>query len=119
MSTSNDARLPTLSTLFNILPRVSPKTLDEQQILDDEWRNFPMIATQTKDIQDATEKVDVFWHKISELKDIDGNKKFMELPKFMLGVLSLPHSNAECERIFSQVNDIKTKKKEQTFNQNN
>lgn len=29
----------------------------------------------------------------------------------MLGVLSLPHSNAECERIFSQVNDIKTKKR--------
>lgn len=35
MSTSNDARLPTLSMLFNILPHISPKTPDQQQILDD------------------------------------------------------------------------------------
>lgn len=35
MSTSNNARLPTLSMLFNILPHISPKTPDQQQILDD------------------------------------------------------------------------------------
>lgn len=64
MSASADARLSTLSTLFNILPRVSPKTLDKQQILDDEWRNFPLIATQIKDIQAVTEKADVFWNKV-------------------------------------------------------
>lgn len=29
----------------------------------------------------------------------------------MLAILSLPHSNAECERVFSRVNDIKTKKR--------
>lgn len=32
--------------------------------------------------------------------------------KFMLAILSLPHSNAECEKVFSRVNDIKTKKPE-------
>lgn len=32
-----------------------------------------------------------------------------ELPDFALSVLSLPHSNADCERIFSNVNAIKTK----------
>lgn len=32
-----------------------------------------------------------------------------ELPDFALATLSLPHSNADCERIFSNVNAIKTK----------
>lgn len=36
---------------------------------------------------------------------------FKQLPKFMLAILSLPHSNAECERVFSRVNDIKTRKR--------
>lgn len=58
-----------------------------------------------------------YFFQILELKDTDGNSKYKELPKFMLGVLSLPHSNAECERIFSQVNDIKTKKRNKLLTQ--
>lgn len=34
---------------------------------------------------------------------------FSELTKFALDVLSLPHSNADCERVFSAVNCMKTK----------
>lgn len=34
---------------------------------------------------------------------------FEVLPSVVLTVLSIPHSNAECERIFSKVNLIKTK----------
>lgn len=49
--------------------------------------------------------------QISQLKDQRGEKLFKFLPTFMLSILSLPHSNAACERLFSQVNDIKTKKR--------
>lgn len=31
------------------------------------------------------------------------------LPKFALSALLIPHSNADCERIFSKINNIKTK----------
>lgn len=34
-----------------------------------------------------------------------------ELTDFALSVLSLPHSNADCERVFSTVNCIKTKQR--------
>lgn len=36
---------------------------------------------------------------------------FNELADFALSVLCLPHSNADCERVFSKVNDIKTKQR--------
>ncbi|CAH2098327.1 unnamed protein product [Euphydryas editha] len=87
-----------------------PKKLSEQQMLDDEWRNFPIVISQRKCIP-STEKADEFWHEISQLVDQNGDKELQFLPTFMLNVLSLLHSNAAFERIFSQVNDIKTKKR--------
>lgn len=37
--------------------------------------------------------------------------EFSLVAKFMLYILALPNSNAECERRFSEINDIKTKKR--------
>lgn len=36
---------------------------------------------------------------------------FKALPKFALTVLSMPVSNSDCEREFSKINNIKTKKR--------
>ena len=36
---------------------------------------------------------------------------FLDLANFALAALSLPHSNAECERVFSKVNLFKTKQR--------
>ena len=47
----------------------------------------------------TAERVDVAWHHLSELDDAP----FVMLSRVMLGILVLPHSNAECERIFSAV----------------
>ena len=49
-------------------------------------------------------RVDQTWMAIGRLKDGVSNKEmFSALAFFMLGVLTVPHSNAGCERIFSQV----------------
>lgn len=57
----------------------------------------------------AAMKTDEFWHKILTTTDSKN------IAKFALSVLSLPHSNSDCERIFSHVNNIKTKKRNKLF----
>lgn len=52
---------------------------------------------------------DIFWHQVKNYSNILEEKEFSELAQFALHVLSIPHSNAECERIFSKINFIKTK----------
>lgn len=53
--------------------------------------------------------MDVFWHKLSKYEDDRLFYSFKNLSLFVLNVISFPHSNAECERIFSAVNLTKTK----------
>lgn len=38
-----------------------------------------------------------------------GINQFIELAEFAISLLSLPHSNADIERVFSQMNLVKTK----------
>lgn len=49
---------------------------------------------------------DKFWGKL-----LQKEPGFVDLASFALGLLSLPHSNAECERVFSKVNLFKTKQR--------
>lgn len=46
---------------------------------------------------------DGFWSQLLEHRGESGIQEFQELATFALDVLSLPHSNADCERIFSKV----------------
>ncbi|XP_046972275.1 zinc finger protein 862 [Vanessa cardui] len=101
-------RPESLAPLFPIFPRLIPKTLNEQQELDDEWRR--LLLHLPNDLEASQRPPDKFWQLVSQI-DNEGTKVFKRLSTFMLAMLSLPHSNAECERIFSKVNDVKTKKR--------
>lgn len=50
------------------------------------------------------------WKKILEFKDFNGEQMFPNLELLVKAVFSLPHSNAEAERIFSIVTDVTNKK---------
>ncbi|GBP31282.1 hypothetical protein EVAR_31407_1 [Eumeta japonica] len=50
-----------------------------------------------------------FWAEVLGYKDAAGNNPFSELTAFATKLLSLPHSNADIECVFSQVNLVKTK----------
>jgi hypothetical protein len=41
---------------------------------------------------------------ISQIKGFDGKPKFSELANLMFGILVIPHSNADSERIFCIIN---------------
>lgn len=50
-----------------------------------------------------------FWAEVNDYKDANQENPYKELSDFALSLLVLPHSNAEVERLFSQMNLIKTK----------
>ena len=54
-----------------------------------------------------------FWGKLFQVKDGAGYAQFETLCNFMFSLPSLPHANVDVERIFSSVNLIKTKTRNQ------
>jgi hypothetical protein len=48
------------------------------------------------------DRIDKSWSMISQIKGFDGKPKFSELANLMLGILVIPHSNADSERIRCQ-----------------
>ena len=51
----------------------------------------------------SCERADVAWHHISQLRYSNGKHKFKELAAVVKGILVIPHSNADSERVFSCV----------------
>ena len=51
------------------------------------------------------------WREISGLKNFSDDLVFPQLSQLAAVVMCLPHSNAESERIFSVVTDVKCKKR--------
>lgn len=97
--------IPSLVKVASYFPRISSK-FDLQQ-LDDDWR----ILSTLKLPEEINDKLDTesFWIKLLNLKNAGGEMVLKSLPKFVLTLLSLPHANADCERIFSRINLIKVK----------
>lgn len=54
------------------------------------------------------DRIDAVWSHIGSMKNSDTSFKYDKISKVMLAVLLVPHSNAECERIFSVVKKNKT-----------
>jgi hypothetical protein len=81
--------------------------------IDDEWRELQFTDPNDlpgPSITDNHRKdVMMFWGHISRRVDTSGEKRFPTVSKLTTSLLSLPHSNANVERIFSHVANIKTK----------
>ena len=79
--------------------------------LSDEWRIY-QLETITEDWYKEFEepqkfiRVDHFWRKIDDLKDVMGEKKFLSIMKIVKTALILGHGNAEVETGFSEVEKV-------------
>lgn len=74
--------------------------------IDQEWR---LLRNFDFDKFSDTEPIQEFWLKISKLKLGNDNPFCPNLCSFIFSILSLPHSSATVERIFSEINLNKTK----------
>lgn len=94
---------PSICKLASQLPRII--CANQFQIIEDQWRqlNISLINISEEIMKD--EDPDKFWTYIKHLE----SGEFSELASFCLSVMSLTHSNAQCERIFSKINRLKTK----------
>lgn len=77
------------------------------QKVDTEWRMLRNVDFQAFNLNE-TDDVEDFWRKISKIQSVDGALKFGLLSNFVFNLLCLPHSSANVERLFSQVNLNKT-----------
>lgn len=77
------------------------------QEIDTEWR----ILRNCEQIKTFPDDVELFWNEVSLLKRGDETHMFPLLSNFIFNILSLPHSSANVERIFSQINLLKTKQR--------
>lgn len=76
-----------------------------------EWKILPSEFNDAdKNILSNLEIVEM-WKTIFEKKNVNNEPLFPNLEKVVYAALSLPHSNAEAERIFSIVTDVKNKKR--------
>lgn len=76
-----------------------------------EWRMLPIVFNDADKTLLANLEIDDMWKNILEKKKFNDEPFFPNLENLVYIVLSLPHSNAEAERIFSIVTDVKNKKR--------
>lgn len=98
------------SLLFFIerFPCLLPKNVTKDRVIEQ------FAAYQSTDLKTAVgekvlnDRMDEQWKQIGLLTDENGNTLFHELSEVMLAVLTIPHSSAHCERVFSTVRKNRT-----------
>jgi hypothetical protein len=101
---SNENRIKSLIPLASNFPALV--TENELDSLQDQWKILPNSKESLQDMVNLEPAI--FWSKIKSIKDGNNQLKFEILSTFMCGLMALPHSSACVERIFSQVNMVKT-----------
>lgn len=84
----------------NVKPSCSMDELEQQ-----------FSSLQVEEIEESVlnmERADEQWAEIGGMVNSSGKRKYADLAHLAQNVLLIPHSNAECERVFSNVRKIRT-----------
>lgn len=73
-----------------------------------EEKEIPRAVMETAGNGGCKLRPDIIWSHMASMKSPDGQKRFAKLSKIALLVLTIPHSNAEEERVFSMIRQNKT-----------
>ncbi len=107
-STINSTSSSSVIALAGKFPNIIPE--EEVQKIDHEWRELQFLEpSELPSSSETRADVVTFWGSVSRMTNPSGESRFPTVSKLMKSVLSLPHSNADVERVFSQVTLVKTK----------
>ena len=100
------AKLSDLTFFLDKFPVLIPKDCTAD-ILKEQFAVY-----QYTDISSCiSDRMDKTWAEIGRLKDEDGDATMNELSQVMRSILTIPHSNAHCERMFSTVRKNRTEQR--------
>ncbi|KAL1448535.1 hypothetical protein WDU94_007610 [Cyamophila willieti] len=87
-----------------LTPLLKSMHVEAKQIslIESQWTSINLIDWKSTTTND-------FWIEVSQYKDAINQNPFEELCNFAISILVLPHSNADVERVFSQMNIVKNK----------
>ncbi|XP_064598600.1 uncharacterized protein LOC135464942 [Liolophura sinensis] len=100
-----EAKFSDLLYFVHRFPCIMPDDATE----DDLQMEFLMYQVDPLPSVDPDMRIDQSWHLLGQLKQLDTTQpKYKVLSHVMLGILVIPHSNADSERIFSTVRKNQT-----------
>ncbi|XP_046542694.1 uncharacterized protein LOC124253022 [Haliotis rubra] len=97
------------SSIVSLANKFCPNVNLEE--LKEEYEDYQLLEDCHIPLQDESgsrKAIDKVWSNILQMKPPMGQVRFPVLRKVMHALLCLPHSNADCERVFSQVRKIHT-----------
>lgn len=87
-----------------------------------ERKNYDSINNQFRSLADIeyiktleNENITTFWSKVALMKNELNEYMFSDISRIVKGILSIPHSSANIERIFSYQNIIKSKERNRLY----
>jgi len=107
---------PSLYNVTSKFPQII-KSDEEAQQVDSEYQNLKfdssvsdLLASGSSEENKGTTS-EGFWTAVSKMRNGDGTLKYQRLSLLVNSIMALPISNTACERIFSQVNLVKTERR--------
>lgn len=91
--------IPSIISIVKMFPMFEPKCHE----INEEWRAIPNLENFKFD------NVNDFWHRIGNIKNELNIPMFNNVAKLGRAIIALPHSSANTERAFSQLNLVKNK----------
>ena len=90
------------------LTQLAEEFVDYQLLREEDIPQRVWDKAKVEEDGDKHYRMDVLWHYFSTLKSGDGRQRFKRLSNIAMLVLTIPHSNADEERVFSMVRKNKT-----------
>ncbi|CAN7947629.1 unnamed protein product [Ixodes hexagonus] len=91
----------------SLVPLMELMKLPQEKIaaIELQWDKLPLVRWNNRETTVA------FWDEVKKYRDASNTNPFLDIADFALATLVLPWSNAEVERVFSQMNIVKSKQR--------